>query len=591
MDKNTIENNFFIFKELGSDSIGKNFRVGEIQDNKPVTHKLLTEVHPFLFQRPEVMNNANILFERIKSAKVPNLCAPEKVVKEGDKTFLISPFIKGKTLDQIFEESTKKNIPIKFELAFSIAIAIASLIEYGSAIGVRGADSFHGFLTPDNIIIDYDGNIFLKYFGLWLFLDENDEAVSEMIKKYGAWLTPEFIRGEQIVNRSDFYHLGYIVYRMLTGNYFSYLPGEDFESTFTSISFTSDLPSTDIEFLTDLIEFFKKTLSPDLTKRFSGVKEFKNYISKYFHIETLPNFQSSLATYMQLLYYEPMDEEEKALTDELAHTMPEMKEIYGERAEDKLLEDITIDLSEKKSSKTKFAFLVIFLAAVIAVSTYLIIDQTKKAKKEQQIAEKLLKEQDKEKKEFKRTLSELTKKLQTLEQQKTTTTVENQTREKEIARLKELKAEEEKKEKLRLKAIKDAQEKKKKEKKPAKTGKETEKTVIPVKEEIKKAEPPKVYQEVSLSEVTKKPVKLSGENPEFSLAVKKTYAGRRATVRATLLIDENGKVSTIEIYTEIPSEIKSEIIETLKIWKYKPAKRNNDIVRVWFPVKMKIYIK
>jgi flagellar biosynthesis regulator FlaF len=624
--------NYFIFEELPADSIGKNFRAVELKDETPVNHKLLTEVHPFLFKTPEEWTRVNVLCERIRHTGNPNLYASEKVIQKDDAAYLLFPFHRAKTLAQIVEDVPVKENPIPFELAFSIAIAIATIIEMGSSIVVKKEHAFQGFLTPDHIIIDYKGNIFLKYFGLWPLFDENEAAISEMARRYGAWLAPEFTRNEKIVPQSDFYYLGYTLYRMLTGNYFSYLPGEDFESTFTSISFVSDLPSTDIEFLTTLINFFKKTLNPSVNKRFANIREFKNYISKFFKtpLQDFSQFQASLAAYMQSLYADTMEEEEKMLAAELSEPLPRIQPITEEGITSEIMAAPIEGIVREEKKRSKLVQVILILIIVtLAGGTYFLIRQLNKAKEEQQIAAQMLEKQDKEKKEFEQQLQEVQQKLTNLEKEKPVNKEDQQIKDQTISRLKKQENELKQEVKARTKTITDPASKQsqknpkiQKEDVPKdsgsletgikKTGDEKPKEVEPPQDStkqpvptIKKTETKKpavtpgkeVTQPaaplVSLKEVTLKPAKISGRDPQFPPAMKKTYAGRRATVNARLLIDETGTVIKVEILDKhkLPDDVRTVIAVTLKNWQYKPAQKNNMNVKAWWPVKMKIHFK
>jgi len=626
---------YFIFKKLPSDSIGKNFRVVELKDGTPVKHKLLTRVHPFLFKNPEEWTRVNVLCERIRHTGNPNLYASEKVIQKDDAAYLIFPYHRAKTLAQIVEDVPVKENPIPFELAFSIAIAIATMIEMGSSIVVKKEHAFHGFLTPDHIIIDYQGNIFLKYFGLWPLFDENEEAISEMVRRYGAWLAPEFIRKEKIVPQSDFYFLGYTLYRMLTGNYFSYLPGEDFESTFTSISFVSDLPSTDIDFLTTLINFFKKTLNPSVNKRFANIREFKNYISKFFKTppQDFSQFQANLAAYMQSLYADTRQEEEKLLAAELSEPLPKVQPIAEIGIDSEIMAAPIEGMMREEKKRSKLLQVILILIIVtLAGGTYFLIQQLNKAKVEQQIAAQKLEQQDKEKKIFEQQLQEVQKKMKALEEQKPISKEDQQIKDKTISQLKKQENELKKEVNARIKTTtapvlkqtqkkdipkdssktdskkidtqktsieKTVDEKPQKEveppqdstKQPVPTIKKTE-TKKPAVTPEKEVTPPAAPL-VSLKEVTLKPVKISGQDPQFPPAMKKTYAGRRATVNARLLIDEKGTVIKVELVDKqkLPDDVSTVIAVTLKNWQYKPAQKDNTNVKVWWPVKMKIHFK
>lgn len=589
---------YVVLEKLYKDSIGTNYRAVEVQtqgtDFKPIKHRLLSEIHPFLFVTPEEWNRTEVLCQRVQESGVPNLYAPKKVLRDETGTFFVFPFIEGKTLAQIVDDASRKKIYIPFDLAFSISIAIASLIEMGSSLIQAGQNSFHGFLTPDHIIFDYEGNIYLKCFGLWPLLDHNETAISEMIRMYAAWLTPELIRREPIDPRSDIYHLGYIVFRMLTGNYFSYLPGEDFQSTFTSISFLSDLPSTDISFLSSLIDFFKKTLNPDPNKRFPRLKEYKNYVFKYFQTEEFSEFKTSLSSYLHTLYADTMEAEKQKLNDELFNPISAVSE------EDLKTEELmgfgAMEVEEKKRSKLQVLLIAAAILVVTVISGYIIVDQVDKTKKKQQETSKLLEQQN-------QALQEFQQKLKNLEgQKKTDTTSTSPTVNPQD---KELKKESDKKipsaagdkpqptAKTTTDTPKETLKETPKETlpnvvhttKPTDTGEKKDTT--PLKEEVK------VAPLVSTNELTVKPKQLSGKEPEFPAAIRKAYVGRRATVKADLLLDENGNVSQVELLdkTEIPADVQLIIEDTLKRWKYTPAQKGDLKVRVKWPVKFKIFFQ
>lgn len=378
---NTENNNYVLFKELGSDSMGTDSRAAELEDRKPVKHLLLTKVYPYLSTNPNIWKRVNILLEGVKKSNIPKLYSPDQIVQEAGKTFLVYPLLKGRTLEQVLDDSDKKNNPINFDLVFSIALAIADLIDTGSSIVVSGEKSFHGFLTPDNIIIDYDGKIFLKNYGIYPYLSREEDVFNETVKRYGAWIAPEFLRKEKLVSQTDIYHLGYIIYRVLTGKYFSCSPDEDFNAKFANISFSHHIPSSDKEFLTAIITFFQKTLHPQPSQRFSNIKAFKDYISNKFHIEELSSVTFNLAYYMNSLYLEAMEVESRELEKEMTYVVPEkIVEPVDSGRGDRLVEDILSGLDDQKKNRNKLILpLVAVIIIIIAISAFIIISQQKQA--------------------------------------------------------------------------------------------------------------------------------------------------------------------------------------------------------------------
>lgn len=607
MSEYKIINDYLIFKELNSDSIGVNYRAGEIEDRKASRHQLLTEVFPFISGNADIWKRVNILMEGIKKSNIPNLYSPQKIIKEEDKALLVYPLIKGQTFEKVLEDSSQKDIPINFDLTFSIGLAIADLIDTGSSIVVSGQKSFHGFLTPDNIIVDYDGKIYLKNYGIFPYLSKTEELYNEMINKYGAWVAPEFLRKERLQPQSDIYHLGYIIYRILTGEYFSYSSGEEFDSKFSNIRFTQHLPSSDKDFLTNLITFFKKTLHPDPSQRFENMKAFKDYIAHFFHIEELSSVTFSLAYFMNSLYLESMDEENKHLEEELAYSLPEEKpEIDAASAGDsRLAEDILAGLEEKKGSKLKILIPIIAVVIVIGVAAFLYITSTQKAAKERQ------QQQLATMKAMESRLAELQKsqeaaqqkyqqQLKDLEEKKTNTEEEQKAKEEEIKKLKEYRLEQERKEQERIQKEQEALQKQqemdeelKKQQEEAARKKKEEEEKLKKEAERKRLEEERnkvtVGQLVPLSDDVKKPEKIGGKDPRFPHHIKNRYAGNKEiSIRAIILIDENGKVSNVRMLSKTPSDISSILIKALMKWEYTPAEKNNVKVKVWLPIQLTV---
>lgn len=639
MKEYNILNNYLIFQKLHINSIGINYRAGEIEGKRAKNHKILTEVYPFFYKNENIWKRIKILLQGINRSKIPNLYSPEEIIEDKDKAILIFPHLSGNYFEKILEDSEKKNIPINFDLAFSIIISIADLIETGSSIVISGEKSFHGFLTPDNIIIDYDGNIYLKNYGIFPHIQKQDDIFKEMEMKYGSWLAPEFIRREKLSPQSDIYHLGYILYRILTGSYFSYSSEENFETKFSNISFNIEIPSAEIDFLTKIINFFKKTLDPNPSNRFSSITEFKNYISDFFKIDELSSVTFNLSYFMNSIYSEEIEKEEETLKKELSYTIQEKKE-KKEKKEEKikplkedseLVESILSGLDEKEKSKSKLPYIIIGIIAIaiIAVVIYLsnkkvqkqLIDIEAKTKQEALLKQKTEKQKEiedakiREAEEQKR--QELTNQLNELQNKVKKTEEEKQ---RLAAKQKELKQLEEKKNKeyndfFNLAKTNLNNNEFEKALENIKSGREindtddlnaleeqvrTKKAEFLGKEKIKKdkeiqrkreeeiANMIKKGQSIPLESVTQKPVKREAPEPVFPRAIQKKYKGQTFTIKSDILINENGNIDKVKVQKNAPNDLKLTIFSTLTSWKYKSAKWKKKNVKVWVRVTNKI---
>jgi serine/threonine protein kinase len=600
-----VVNDYIYFREMFSDTMGMNYHVAPVVNRRPVGHKVLCEVSPSIFGHAEIWKRVKILLEGIKKSNIPFLYSPEKIVVGDKQCQLIFEHFQGKNIEQILKDVEKKGMSINFDLAMSMCIAIADIVELGSSIIVSGEKSFHGFLTPDNILVHYDGKIALKNYGIFQYLERNEALFAEVEKRYGSWLTPELLRKEKIVSQSDIYHLGYLMYRILTGKYFSCMPNEDFDAKFVNLSFSHLIPSTDKNFLTHLITFFKKTLNPNPLKRFLTVKELKDFIANYFHIEELSSITFNLAYFMNSLYGESIEEEDKLCKQELAYVVPEPKKEappqYAQPKREDLVSGILDELDKRKKIPSWVWAVVGVVVLVGAGVGYTFFS---KANTEKTTAEKVQAEERQKQQAQQNELANLIKaqneKIQQLEMLAATATeAQKKSLELEKQRLDELKkkkademakqkADEDARKLIEADQVQKDLEAKKAQEELKRKEEESQKQQEAEKKSVEAARV-KEGTQVALNEVSVKPVKISGNPPSLNAALKTKYKGKIMTIPALLLVDENGDVTKIKILTSnVAADIQSVLEDTLYKWKYSPALKDGVKVKVWLTVAVKL---
>jgi serine/threonine protein kinase len=605
MKEYKVVNEYLYFREMFSDTMGMNYYAAPVLNRKPVALKVLCEVTPSIFGHAEIWKRVKILLEGIKKSNIPFLFSPEKIIVSDKQCQLVFEHFQGKNIEQLLKDVEKKGLSINFDLAMSLCIAIADIIELGSSIIVSGEKSFHGFLTPDNILIHYDGKIALKNYGIFQYLERNETLFGEIDKRYGSWQTPELLRKEKIVSQSDIYHLGYLLYRILMGKYFSCMPNEDFDSKFTNLTFSHLIPSTDKNFLTYLITFLKKTLNPNPLKRFLTIKELKDFIANYFHIEELSSITFNLAYFMNSLYGESIEEEDKLCKQELAYVIPEPKKEQVTPQSQVKREDLVSGILDELDKRKKISPMVWAVALIVAIggagAGYFYLNQTNKTEKltaakiKSEEQQKLQKQQD----ELTRLIKAQNEKIGQLEllaatateAQKKTLELEKQRldelKKKKSDELAKLKADDESRKQIEAEQIqKNLADQKAREEQTIKD-QETQKQLEVEKKRIEAAKP-KEGDLVSLNDVSARPVKISGNPPAVNASLKNKYRGKTMNIVSQILVDENGDVTKIKMVTgNVAADIQAVVEDTLNKWKYSPALKDNIKVKVWLTVAVK----
>jgi eukaryotic-like serine/threonine-protein kinase len=209
----TIISHYRIIKCLGQGGQATAYKAEDTRLNRLVVIKTLL---------PELATSetARRRFEReARLASVldhPNVCAIYDIGESNGLSFIVMPFIEGRTLKQIIAKQ-----PLEILGALSIAIQIADAIALAHSRGI-----IHRDLKPTNIIVNDQGQVKVLDFGLAKMitpeLTENRELEKEMTEigvPYGTmgYGSPEQAAGERVDHRTDIFSLGVLLYEMVTG--------------------------------------------------------------------------------------------------------------------------------------------------------------------------------------------------------------------------------------------------------------------------------------------------------------------------------------------------------------------------------------
>ncbi|MEP0773850.1 MAG: TonB family protein [Acidobacteriota bacterium] len=138
-----------------------------------------------------------------------------------DKSYYIAmEFIDGRDLRSILRtlEEQKRRMPTS--LAVYIASRLAAALDYahrkrdlqGSAMAL-----VHRDVSPQNVLISYDGDIKLCDFGIAKAASKASHTRAGALKGKLQYMSPEQAWGKDLDHRSDIFSLGLVLYEMLTG--------------------------------------------------------------------------------------------------------------------------------------------------------------------------------------------------------------------------------------------------------------------------------------------------------------------------------------------------------------------------------------
>lgn len=138
----------------------------------------------------------------------PNIVRVIDVFEENKTSYIVMPFIEGKTLESIVE----KNGPLDYGLAVNYIGQIASAVGY-----IHSKNILHRDIKPDNIMITADNHAILIDFGSAreFIQDKTQHQTSILTKGYAP--IEQYSSNSRKGTYTDIYSLGAVFYFVLTG--------------------------------------------------------------------------------------------------------------------------------------------------------------------------------------------------------------------------------------------------------------------------------------------------------------------------------------------------------------------------------------
>ncbi|WP_371745604.1 protein kinase [Myxococcus sp. CA033] len=181
---------------------------------------VLKRILPYLSEEPEFVQM--FLDEARIAAQLshPNIVQVHELGKEGDNIFIAMEYVEGVDLRRVMAEELKFGATVPCGVAARICSLVAAGLDYAhQSRGVDGRplELIHRDVSPQNVMIGYDGRVKLVDFGIakaGAFMERSKPGV---IKGKFLYLAPEQVSQERLDHRADIFALGTMLYEITTG--------------------------------------------------------------------------------------------------------------------------------------------------------------------------------------------------------------------------------------------------------------------------------------------------------------------------------------------------------------------------------------
>ncbi len=232
--------------------------------------------------------------------------------KVEDSFFIALEFVRGKDLRSIFDRGRQRGDMMPVAQACFIMMQVCEGLDYAhnkrDAQG-RELNLVHRDISPQNVLIGYDGEIKLIDFGIAKAAGKASKTQAGILKGKFGYMSPEQVRGLPIDRRSDIFAVGICLYELLTGE--RLFVGESDFSTLEKVRNVEILPpsSYNRKIPEELERIVLKALAKDVDDRYQNAIDLHDDLQAFLY--TVGEFYSrkDLAGWMKKTFASEIEED------------------------------------------------------------------------------------------------------------------------------------------------------------------------------------------------------------------------------------------------------------------------------------------
>ncbi len=192
----------------------------------------------------------------------PNIVSVSDLGVDEDGPYLVMDFVEGPSLAAVVRHAARRSALLPIQFCLRVARAVARGLH--AAHELRGTDGtplglVHRDITPQNILLSYDGEVRVADFGIAKALGRGSKTETGVLKGKLSYMSPEQLRFREPDRRSDLFALGIVLFEMLSTERLYAAEGRRSARRILDepppdiLDFRDDVPAPLVELLFDLL--------------------------------------------------------------------------------------------------------------------------------------------------------------------------------------------------------------------------------------------------------------------------------------------------------------------------------------------------
>ncbi len=242
----------------------------------------------------------------------PNVAQIYDIDKADGAYYIAMEYVRGEDLRRIYNAEVTKGRAMPTRQAAQIVMYAAAGLDYAhrqTTIDGRPLGIVHRDISPQNVLVTYDGHVKIVDFGVAKAAIKMTETRTGVLKGKYSYMSPEQASGDPIDARTDIFALGITLYEVTTGT--RLFKRENELETLHAVIECSIKPPSDIipGYDPDLEAILLRALAYDPDDRFSTAGDLERELERYLVARQQPTSSSSIGVYMQDLFAEKLADE------------------------------------------------------------------------------------------------------------------------------------------------------------------------------------------------------------------------------------------------------------------------------------------